>query len=303
MLLLPEGVTELNANVRWVIALHLELLEVAVLSPETSGTIVPNREQAWYFAQRAAKQRDRRAEKESLVDYVWAVSWEWRQDHPEHKLLAELFRRTARRREKSGTCDSRRKPSAGEGEIVAKALLDDLPELSPFVPAEEAQTVAQVIAFLHLPPFGRITRAKARYCIKQAQSIPVYFDALIQVHDELESRGEDIRWPLVTWRRDVDAGRIVRPASRPLPAKRPADPAKLKVDIQLQFAVAVLQRVGIAPQGKDISGCRIVADVASYSKDRVVQIWKECTWRTSFDRAMQKYAKAIAQRTGMDSTA
>ena len=302
MILLAEGVAELNANVRWMIALHLELLEVVVLSPETAGKVVPNKERAWNRAQRASEQRKKEAEEQFLVDFVWAVSWEWRQDHPEYRLLADLYRRDARRRENSGTPDSRRKPTAPEGKSIARALLEDLPEVYPFDPEEEALTVAQVIAFLHLPPFGHLTRAKARDCIKQSQSIPVYFDALILVYDELKSRGKSIRCPLIKWRQEVDAGRILRPDPKPIPANRPADPAKLKVDIHLQFAVAVLERVGIRPQGTSVSGCSIVAGVTGFSEDTVVRTWKECTWRTSFDRVMQKYAKAIAMRTGMHPT-
>ena len=60
------------------------------------------------------------------------------------------------------------------------------------------------------------------------------------------------------------------------------------------------------PQGRRVSGCRIVAEVLEHSEDNeglseetVVRIWKARIWEQPFQRVMQKHSKAIAERTGL----
>ncbi len=43
----------------------------------------------------------------------------------------------------------------------------------------------------------------------------------------------------------------------------------------------------------------MVSEALGLGEDTVRRIWKECPWRTSFVPAMQKYSKAIAERTGL----
>ena len=86
---------------------------------------------------------------------------------------------------------------------------------------------------------------------------------------------------------------------KPLPPHRPANPAQLPRDIHIQFAIEVLDRVGVRPRGSLVSGCRIVSEASGIPEGTVERIWKACSWRASFVPEMQKYSKAIAERTGL----
>ena len=143
------------------------------------------------------------------------------------------------------------------------------------------------------------SRAELRKYIKLSRSTRVPFDALSLICEELYNRGEAVTGLLAKWRQEVAGGLRRRPAIKPIPPHRPADPAQLEGDIPMQFTIAVLERVGVPPQGNPVSGCRIVAEAFGLPDDTVVRIWKECTWRKSFLPAMRKYSKAIAKRTGL----
>ena len=135
--------------------------------------------------------------------------------------------------------------------------------------------------------------------IEQSVSNRVYFDALVRIGEKLHDRGESIPRPLARWRAKAAGGLRRRPAMKPVSSHRPVDPAFLVRDIHIQFAIEVLRRLGVRPRGSDVSGCRMVSEALGLSEDTVRRIWKECPWRTSFVPAMQKYSKAIAERTGL----
>ena len=143
------------------------------------------------------------------------------------------------------------------------------------------------------------SRAELRKYIKLSRSTRVSFDALSLICEELYNRGEAVTGLLAKWRQEVAGGLRRRPAIKPIPPHRPADPAQLEGDIPMQFAIAVLQRVGVPPQGSLVSGCRMVAEALGESEDTVVRVWKACPWRTSFVPVMRKYSEAIAKRTGL----
>ena len=100
------------------------------------------------------------------------------------------------------------------------------------------------------------------------------------------------------WREEVAGGRLQRPARKPVGSHRPAKPAQLARDMHLQFTIEVLDRTGIKPNGSDVSGCRIVADVLGLSEDTVTRTWKARVQKGPFVSAMQKQMKAIAERNG-----
>ena len=95
----------------------------------------------------------------------------------------------------------------------------------------------------------------------------------------------------------------------PLPSHRPVNPAHPLRDVQIQFTIEVLQRVGARPTGRYASGCRIVSDALGIPEDTVKRIWKQRIWkdrirkqrifRRPFSLVMQKHSKAIATRTGL----
>ena len=302
MRLLPEGVPELDPNSRWAIATRLQLIEDVVLGPQDSGISTPTKEEATDRMRRAVEARDKKAEDEAIMDYMRAEVRAWWQDFPERQLLTDLYQRDARRRAATGSLDSRRLPIHEEGLRVAKGLLVDLPDTGPLDAEGEAETIARVLAGEGLVSNVVPSRREWRKFMNGSRSIRVHFDALILICEELDKQGEAIPGPLARWRQEVAEGRRKPPAMKPIPAHRPPNPAQFARDMHIQFAIAVLERVGVRPQGSLVSGCRIVAEASKLPDDTVVRIWKACTWRTSFEPAMQKYSKAIAKRTGLYPT-
>ena len=93
--------------------------------------------------------------------------------------------------------------------------------------------------------------------IKRSEESRVYFDAVEHIEEETKSRHQDIprpHWPQAVRRRRK------RPARNRLRGGRQFNPAILRRDIQNQFTIEVLKRVGIRPQGTYVSGCRIVSE-------------------------------------------
>ena len=166
----------------------------------------------------------------------------------------------------------------------------------------EVAALSKFLADQLLPPIGKPSRPVLRDHIRRSEASRVHFDALGFVCEELDSRGEAITGPLAEWRQEVADGRRRRPATKPIPPHRPANPAQLARDIHIQFTLEVLDRVGVPPRGSPISGCYIVSEASGLSEGTVERIWKACAWRTSFVRVMPNYWKAIAERTGLDQT-
>ena len=114
------------------------------------------------------------------------------------------------------------------------------------------------------------------------------------------SRGEVIPGPLDMWRAKAAGGRRRRLARRSVPSHRPVNPAYLLRDVQIQFTIEILRRVGVMPRGNYFSGCCIVSEAlelsegnVSLSGDRVRRIWDR-----PFTPEFRKHSKAIATRTG-----
>ena len=250
----------------------------------------------------AVEARDKQAEDEAIVDYLRADMREWWQDFPEQKLLTSLYRRAASRRAVSGSLDSRRRPSHEEGLRVAKALLVDFRNTERLDAEGEAETIARVLAGEGLVSNVIPTRRDWRKFMNGSRSIRVHFDALILICEKLDNQGKAIPGPLARWRQEAAEGRQRRPKAKPNPRHRPPNPAQFARDIHIQVTIEILARVGVRPQGKTVSGCYIVAEASGTSEDRVVSLWKGRPWEDSFVPIMQKYAKAIAERTGLDRT-
>ena len=311
MKLLPEGVAELDPNMQWSIATRLRIIEEVVLDPPGSGTGEPSMGEAEERMRRAVERGDRKAEDEAIVDYMRAEIRAWWQDFPEGPLLRRLYRRVASWREAVGSLTGMPRPTYEECLKVARALLADLPKKDTLDVAGEADTVARVLAGQGLVSNILPSRARVRACIKRSRSSHVHFEALRFLCKELENQGKAITGPLDKWRRDVADRRLNPPAMKSIPNHPPPNPAKLAREIHIQFAIAVLERVGIRPQGSP-SGCGIVAEVlfeaSGASEDEIVHvegvidIWKARTWKRSYVRELRKYSPAIAKRHGLDQT-
>ena len=295
---LPKEVAHLDSIFRQSIAIRLQLIDEVACGSQASGTGAPGR--AWTMEGLLwSLGRDWKVEEESIVDYMRSEVRKWWHDFSERQLLTDLYCRTARRREGSGSPDSRRCPSHQEGLRVARAMLADVPDTSRFDSEWESAAVSEVLAALLLPPIGVRSPDALRKYIERSKASRVYFDALNRICEELNNRGEGTSRQLARWRAQVAGGHRRPPAKGPMPPNRPVSPATLLRDLQIQFTILVLYRIGVSPRGSSVSGCRIVSEALGLSEETVKRTWKERIWRRSFGLVMKKHSKAIATRTGL----
>ena len=300
MKLLPEGIAELDPNLRWMITMHLRILEEVAREPRGSGTGELSLQEAKWRMGHAVVIWDRKAEEAAIAHNLRVHIREWLQDFAERQLLSHLYERAARRRENFGTTDSMRPPSHTEGLRLARALLADVSQPDPLDTEREAAAIAKMLAGHGLVTFSIRRRARVREYIRESRKSRVHFDALCDIIVEWGRLGEPIPRQLARWRQEVADGRRQRPDPQPIPRHRPANPAQVAYEMHVQFPIEILERLGVPPQGTPVSGCRIVAEAMNIPEDTVVRIWKKCTWRKSFLPTMRKYAKDIATRHNLN---
>ncbi len=301
MKLLPEGINEQNPNLRWMIATHLCILEDVVRGPKAADASEPSLQEAERNIGRALARWDRKAEAAAIAVFLRVHIREWLRDFGEEPLLSRLYERAARRKEKPGTPDSRRPPTRDEGLRLARGLLGDLRRPDPLDYEGEAAFIARMLAGHGLFTYSFRRRARRREYIKKSRTIPVYFDALLEIIAAWEQWGEAIPRDLAKWRHEVADGRRLRPDPQSIPPRRPANPTQVAYQMQVQFTIEVLERLGVPPRGSPTSGCGIVAEAMEMdiSEDTVVSIWKKCPWRKSFLPAIRQYSRDIAKRHGL----
>ena len=98
------------------------------------------------------------------------------------------------------------------------------------------------------------------------------------------------------WWAETAGGRRGRPPRMAALAHRPIDPAYIWRDVSIQFAIEVLSRVRIQPQGKDVSGCAIVWEALYIPEDTVKRIWKKRIWGRPIWPWVRRFADAISER-------
>ena len=224
---------------------------------------------------------------------------EWWRDRPGGQFLAKMYQLEDQRRAAHGTRDSRRVRSHDDWVPVAKLLLTHIPDSGPWDSEWEYAAVSTALATVWLPPIGTRSQTELREYIEHSESIPVYFDALGHICEKLDKSGEDIPPMLTWWRREVASGHRRCPDRKPLPPHRPVELDLAPRDLKIQITIAVLERLGVPPQGSLLSGCRIVSEAMKLSEYTVERIWKARIWNHPFQVAMRKYSKAIAERTGL----
>ena len=304
---IPQKPAHMDPIVRGNIDRYLDLIEEVACDPQVYGTDAPDKEEA---AKRILQSlgTDWKASEEAIVDRMRAEFRErWRDvPEPKRRLLAVLYQRAAVRRPGQRSTDSSRKPSRDDCLTVAKPLLAHIPESGPWDSEWQYEAVSTTLADLMLPPIGIPSRPKLREYIKRSRSIPVYFDSLMRICEELDLSGEDIPPMLARWRTEVAGGRRRRPGRKPLPPYRPVKLDNVRRDLKIQLTIAVLEKLGLPPRGSPYSGCSVVAealkcseDIETLSEESVKGIWKERIWEQPFQRVMEKYSKAIAERTGL----
>ena len=281
MRLRPQSPGEAIANLSWGIELQLRLLEEVVLGPHDSWASAPGKEEAWERVLEALERGDKKAEEEASKAYARAEVWEWWKAFREKRLLRDLFELAARRSEARGSRRIRKKirrPTHKEGVRVARAMLVDTADARKLNREWESAIVSAFLAAP--PPLGEFSPEQLPEYIKRAEENRVYFDAVERIEEEAKNRDEDISRPPANDRQQAARRRRKRPAMNPLERGRPLNPVKLIRDMQIQFTIEVLKRVGIPPQGTRLSGCLIVSEVLGMRVKTVEDIWKEPLQKT-----------------------
>ena len=245
MRLLPEQIAELDPNLEWVIVLRLQLIEEIACGQQASANGGPGREAATKRIDWAVERRERKAEEEAIEDYMRVEVREWWEVFRERQLLTDLYRRGARRRAECGSLDSRRLPSHPEGIRIAKRLLAKVPRSNRFGPEWESEALSEVLAALLLPPIGVPSPGKLREYMERSEVSRAYFDALERLYEKQHNRGETMPRPLFKWQHAPGGRHRRRPARRPLPRHRPLNLAYLLRDLQIQFTIELLRRLGV----------------------------------------------------------
>ena len=296
----PEDINDVDPIIRRNVDTQLRHIREIASKGDVPGTVALSAEEAFDGILRSMGSDWKAPEKD--VEYNMKADMRgWWRDFPEQKLLSEFYEQAACPKEGTGNSDDRRLCMHTKGLQVARALLADIRITGELAVEWEAAAVVQSLVDLWLHPIGGRSRATERamgpWYITKSKSNRAYFDALKRICEELDSRGEAIPKSLDEWR----GGSRKRPAAKPLPRGRPANPAQFARDIHIQFTIEILDQVGIRPMG-DPSGCWIVAEAVERSEERVERIWRECPWRTSLMLMAQRYWKGIAKRHGLDQT-
>ena len=292
MSLLQTGEAEAASFLRWVVDKRLQAIEEFALDPQGFGTGGPGIVDAKTRLHQASLRGDREAEREAVVDHIRAATRELWSGTSELPLLTELYRRAARRKrrkKRNELADSRRRPSHREGLCVARRLLARAQAIGPFDPVYESQQVTKALV-LHFLYDSK--RSKTRYLkayIEHSETSPAYFDALYRISDILVSLNKGFPVLLLKWWVEIACGRRSYPAQKQLPAHRPLDSTDFLRDVEIHFAIKALHRVGVAPRGKSVSGCRIVSEVLFLSEETVIRIWKDRIWKKPLDHVLLRH--------------
>ena len=297
MKLLPGRFAQLLRIVRWFVAAHMEHIEEAARGTLAFGTGGPSEEVAIECLLRIFEGRREKADKETIEAYMRARTWEWWQDFPERRLLTDMVRRADRRKKGKGSEYSSRSPSHSEGFRIARQMLAGIPDKISLDSEGEYEDMSKLLAALLSPPLGEPSPERLQRHIELSKSIPVYRDALRRYYEELDNPPKIIFRPALRWQRKAAGRTRLRRAKIKVPSHRPVNPALLLRNLLIQVVIGLLDRLGVPPRGKYVSGCRIVGEVIDRREDSVKAIWE-----MGFTAAMRKHSKAVAERTGLLDT-
>ena len=292
---LPDRDSDLDANNRWVIDKLMDLTEEVVCGSWDSELDSPGTEESMRRVQMAVERGDGKAEEEAIVEGIRADLRNWLRKFPERELLTRLFLRAVRRREKSGSPDSRRLPRRSEALPLATALLSDVQGRARLDPAWEAAAVAMVLARQWL--LAR-SRATLREYIRRSLKSSVYYTAVGMIQYELEFRCETVPSYLRKFCQEADRGHRKPPALMLIAAHRPINLTVFILHFRIHFAIELLNRLGVRPRGKNLAGCGVVAEVLGLSEDTIEDIWKDRIWEKPFEPVVTHYGKPLRDRYG-----
>ena len=295
--LLPGGFDQLLPIVQVIVGLHLEYILQAARGALASGSDAPSEEQALESVIRLFGGRHVEADKRALEEYIRARTEEWWQSYPERRLFSDLVVRADLRKRLGGNGDDRRRPTREEGLRIARPLLAGIPDKITLDAVGEYESVARLLAALLLPPMGEPSSEELQRYTELAKSIPVFRDGVRYFYADHDNADATTFSPDIRWRRR--SGIMPRLYRRKLKVKaeNPVKPALLIRNLQVNFVVGLLERVGIPPLGTLVSGCRIVGEVLGLRENRVKRIWE-----MRFTVEMSKHSRAVAERLGLTET-
>ncbi len=213
-----------------------------------------------------------------------------------------LYRRADRRKRRKKRFEStysRRRPSHREGLCVARRLLARARSTRPFDPVYESLEVTEALVLHWLyDSKGSKTRVLKAY-IELSETNPDYFGALYRISHILVAGDKGFPDLLLKWWVEIACGRRSYPARKTLSAHRPVNSANFLRDVEINFAIEVLHRVGVAPQGDEVSGCRIVAKAPGLKEYNVTRIWKKRIWEIPLEPVLRRHLEAMSERTGL----
>ena len=295
MRLASTGLAELVPNVLWLIEKRLQVLEEVVLDSHASGSGRPDKLEAKERVLRACEMDDGEAEDEAIVDLIRAEMREWWPDFPERRLLTDLYRRAA----KEDSADSSRGPTREEGERVARCLLAEVRDIGRLDHESESLAVTETLVQHYLYHPERCQACDMEDMIERSEDSRAYFDALIYLVTAIKYRGKELPVPLYFWWLEYAVGLRRRPILAPVPFQRPVSSEILVRDVQIQFTIKILHRIGVAPRGTHISGCEIVSQVLPIEEDTVIRIWNNRIWEKPLEPVLGKRLEALSERTGL----
>ena len=225
------------------------------------------------------------------------------------ELLGDHLRRAALRKVGRGSPGATDFPTHEEGLRLARAVLAHAPgrlllALMPSAEGMDQEWESEALSALLAHQWIRERSPRMVAQMKNHSHLRVYFDAIILICEELKCLGEEIRPPLRYWKGEVDSGRRKRPRATPLPNHPPVTLPKLVSDLNIQLAIEILSRIGIKPEGKDISGIDLVEMALEDSEDKALRltyeslrrVWQERLWGNRSRSQAAKYSNAIIER-------
>ena len=295
----PNGVAELADNIRWYADVYLQIMEEVALNPVGPKAVESGKEHAMERIHRARECWDREAEDQAIIDYMRVRMRETWPYYPALQVLSDLYSRAARRKAQHRSPHSRRTPDLKEGEKLAEYLLAGVKFRGGLDTGHESREVSNtLVRYICLPTGEDKARALHEY-IERSESSRAYYDALLQLSWHYVNCGKRMPEFLFFWSVECAFGVRHRPPLAMIAAHRPVDLSNFLRNVQMQIAIEILRRVGIAPRGHEFSGCEIVAKEMDLREETVIRIWKNRIWAKPMEPELRRYLEAVHERTGL----
>ena len=286
------------AIVQEYFALHMDQIFEAARGILVPASDAHSEDEAIECVLLVLKETHGEADKRVLESYMAAQTWDWWDNYLERELLSDLVRRSDLRKRWGGSAHDRRRTTLEEGLRVARPLLAAIPDEITLDAVGEYESVARLVAALLMPPMGEPSPEMLQRFVELAESIPVFKDGLRYFNADFDNADAALYRPDIRWQKQSGIMHRGYRNKVKVPSHSPIKPALLLRNLQIQFVIQLLTRVGIRPRGTRVSGCDIVGVALGLSEDTVKGIWG-----MKFTVEMRRQSQAVAQRLGLtDST-